>query len=216
MDIDDISLFDAANADVETVQIETPQSGIETEISDDHLIAASTTDPAISVRTAVDVSVDVSPNIDMDNVSESEALDIIAVAEPTSDASLPAELDSSASETPITDVENMIDDVLPSKVSDSSNSNKVQSNDSIILLPKVDDYVRYVDPDTQQEETVHIFQPAGKASCGNRNWRNVRNMVTGTKKCVDFSRVKWWPLEQKTIYRANDSADVQEAQLDEL
>ena len=225
MDIDDISLFnaenvdaetvDAENADINTVEIET-QSDIEPEHTDDNHAAVSTTDPIISVAAAVDdVSVDVSPNIDMNIVSESETLDMIAVAEPSSDLSLLAELDSPATETLIgtTNVEDIIDNVVPS---DISNSNKVPSNDSRILLPKVDDYVRYVDPDTQQEEIVHIFKPAGKASCGNRNWRNVRNMVTGTKKSVDFSKVKWWPLEQETIYSAKDSTAVKEAQLDEL
>ena len=57
----------------------------------------------------------------------------------------------------------------------------------------------YHNPDTQSQNKVLVLSRAGKSTCKNRTWFNIKNVEDNSHQSVNFSNIKGWENVKKEI-----------------
>uniref|UniRef100_A0A7M5XEQ1 Integrase catalytic domain-containing protein n=1 Tax=Clytia hemisphaerica TaxID=252671 RepID=A0A7M5XEQ1_9CNID len=91
-----------------------------------------------------------------------------------------------------------------------------KSNSQQIRLPRIGQQILFIDPDTNKEEKFIAVNRAGKANGKNKHWFNVKNLVSGVIKCVDFENIEWQPVEGEVLYSSSNNPQVLAAKQKEL
>ena len=80
-----------------------------------------------------------------------------------------------------------------------------------INLPKANDNIEYLNPDSNNLEKALIIGREGKAIGQNKFWFNIKNIETGNLSSIDFSKIKNWKYleEEVLVNNTSDSADIQ-------
>ena len=85
------------------------------------------------------------------------------------------------------------------------------STTTSVNLPKANDNIEYLNPDSNNLEKALKIGRAGKATRQNKFQLNIKNIETGNLSSIDFRKIKNWKyLEEEVLVNdTSDSADIQ-------
>ena len=95
------------------------------------------------------------------------------------------------------------EDIVAQKLNQASTATSIN-------LPKANDNIEYLNPDSNNLEKALIIGRVGKATGQNKFWLNIKNFESGNLSSIDFSKIKKWKyLEEVLVNDISDSADIQ-------
>ena len=173
---------------------------------------------------------DVDILVDERNINEAQILvsanveegTIVTVANDDADNELVEEIANMTVDELYEEMEEAVEEITENETSvDSATAEHIESSASTsllssVLLPRIRDRVRFVDPDTSEEAEFLVISRAGKVKAGNKSWFNVKNLGNSVMKSVDFASVEWSKLEDEVFFSAINSPEVLQAQVEEL
>ena len=101
----------------------------------------------------------------------------------------------------------------PTECSSSSTYTESKTVAPEVALPKVSERVRFIDPDTNQQEDYVVISRAGKAGGRHKYWLNVKNIKTNAIKSIDFEIIEEWnQIDDESAFTVDLSHGVIQAQ----